>query len=376
MFWKIAAASNRKLPAETAHNVAVQAMRLGLVPQTDIAAFPHLQCGFKGLHFGNPIGLAAGFDKNAEAMAGAFKMGLGHIEVGTITPLPQPGNPKPRVFRLVEDGAVINRYGFNSQGMEIAQKRLSGFRGKRAGGIVGVNIGANKNSNDRIADYYHTACKLSPFADYLTINISSPNTAGLRDLQHDSHLKAIIQAAQNGMSDANAACPLMVKLAPDLSKEQLQSCLDGAAEAGINGVILTNTTIARPEFLRSAHKSQTGGLSGAPLQDQALACLEWAASWRKDSGHSDISFIGVGGINSAKDVYVRLLMGAELVQLYTALALQGPELVHQILTDLSILLAADGAKLDQVIGQLSTRGQALEHVQQLVQTHAGYQSAN
>lgn len=371
MFWRVAAASHRKLPAETAHNLAVKAMQIGMVPRYNAAASPALKTAFSGLEFNNPLGLAAGFDKNAEAMAGAFKLGLGHIEVGTITPFPQPGNPKPRIFRLPEDDAVINRYGFNSQGMEAAKTRLMAFRKHTPKGIVGVNIGANKESVDRKADYFKTAYVLSPFADYITVNISSPNTAGLRDLQHASSLKMTIEAAQHGMKDSEISCPLFVKLAPDLSQEQLVSSLEQAAACKIDGVILTNTTIARPDSLTSPHRTETGGLSGAPLHDQALACLEWAVRWRKDSGYTDIRFIGVGGISTAEHAYIRLLMGAELVQIYTALALQGPELAEKILSGLTKFLAAEGATLKQIIGQISNADQAFQHVQQLVQNDAG-----
>lgn len=371
MFWQYTAAAMRQMPAETAHLMAVKAMQMHLVPQVSVPAGKALATRLCGLDFTHPVGLAAGFDKNAQTMGGAFKMGLSHIEVGTITPKPQPGNPRPRVFRLSQDKAVINRYGFNSQGMDKAFDRLNRYRrNARGSGIIGVNIGANKLSEDKPADYYHTALKLAPVADYLTVNISSPNTAGLRELQHADQLKATLDAAKAGMAESSTSCPLFVKLAPDLSQDELNASLDLTAQAGVDGVILTNTTLARPDTLRSADKTEQGGLSGAPLHDRALQILQWAVAWRSTTQHQ-LHFIGVGGISTAEQAYMRLLMGAELIQLYTALALQGPVLVQQILSRLSVLAAADGADLNQITGQIPDAEHAHLHTQQLLKNGTG-----
>ncbi len=345
-------------------------MKFGFVPAATVAD-RQMQTGCAGLEFSNPLGLAAGFDKNAEAVSGALKLGFGHIEVGTITPLPQPGNPRPRVFRLKSDNAVINRYGFNSQGMEAAARRLGRLRITAQAGIIGVNIGANKTSTDKFDDYYKTAHRLAPLADYLTINISSPNTEGLRDLQHDDSLMRTIAAARGGMQDAGASQPVFVKLAPDLSGRQLASSLEIALSAGISGFILTNTTIDRPEGLMSAHKDQPGGLSGAPLHDKSLDMLAQAASHLETTGVADIPLIGVGGIGSAIQAYARLLAGASLVQIYTALALQGPQLVAEILSGLEQMAASEGASCAQITGQIKQGQQAHHHALHVAKRLAG-----
>lgn len=360
MFWQLASAANRALPAETAHRLAVSAMKFGFVPAA-MQADAQMQIGCAGLDFANPLGLAAGFDKNAEAVKGALKLGFGHIEVGTITPLPQPGNPRPRVFRLTSDNAVINRYGFNSQGMEAAARRLERLRGSAQAGIVGVNIGANKASTDKFDDYYKTARRLAPVADYLTINISSPNTEGLRDLQHDDSLRRTIAAATQGMQDTGVTVPVFVKLAPDLSESQLAGSLEIALSAGISGFILTNTTIDRPDGLVSVHKGQSGGLSGAPLHDKSLFMLAQAASHLAHIGATDIPLIGVGGIGSAEQAYARMLAGASLVQIYTALALQGPQLVPRILSGLRQMAASEGASFAELTGQIRQGQRAYHH---------------
>ena len=364
MFWQLASAANRALPAETAHRLAVSAMKFGFVPAATVAE-KQMQISCAGLKFANPLGLAAGFDKNAEAVRGAIKLGFGHIEVGTITPLPQPGNPRPRVFRLKSDNAVVNRYGFNSQGMAAAARRLERLRAMARTGIIGVNIGANKTSTDKFDDYYKTAHRLAPFADYLTINISSPNTEGLRDLQHDDSLSRTIMAAKAGMQESKAHVPIFVKLAPDLSESQLASSLETALSAGISGFILTNTTIDRPAGLISAHKGQSGGLSGAPLHDRSLDMLAQAATHLEKIGTADTPLIGVGGIGSAIQAYARMLAGATLVQIYTALALQGPQLVAKILSGLEQMAALEGVSCAQITGQIKQGQQAYLHAQHI-----------
>lgn len=332
--WQIASALTQKLPAEIAHNVAVKALSLGLGPR---AKLPSMTTNLAGLALGNPLGLAAGFDKNAEAFGGAFGLGFGFVEVGTITPLPQPGNARPRVFRLPEDEAVINRYGFNGQGMEAAAKRLR-VRKPQKGQVLGVNIGANKLTQDKPADYYKTAHYLGELADYVTVNISSPNTPGLRDLQDADGMKATLQATFDGLKDAGVDKPVLVKLAPDLSKQALAQSIEAACNFAIAGFILTNTTISRPDTLSSPHKSEAGGLSGRPVAalseqslDDALAIL--AAHQAK------MAVVSVGGIFTAEDVYARLLRGADATQLYSSLSLKGVGLPQQIIADLAQMMA-------------------------------------
>jgi len=338
--WQLAEKITRSLPAEMAHTLTVQAMRLGLSPVADQHLLP---VKFAGLCFDNPVGLAAGFDKNAEAYLGAFRLGFASVEVGTITPQPQPGNPRPRVFRLPDDSAVINRYGFNSKGMHAAAANLA--RRPTSHGVLGVNIGANKLSEDKVADYHSTAAALACHADYLSVNLSSPNTPGLRDLQHEDGLKSCVRAVFDGRDEAGGPPserpPVFVKLAPDLSTADLCRSMDIALDAGVAGFILTNTTISRPSGLRSVHKTQTGGLSGQPLTDMALQKTADAGDHLRRTGAS-ASLIGVGGISSAEQAYARLLAGADMVQLYTALALQGPGVVPAILSGLRAMMAADG----------------------------------
>ncbi len=369
MFWRIASAVTKALPAETAHQLAVRAMHLGFVPSAPTPD-TSMQVTCAGLTFANPLGLAAGFDKNAEAISGALKLGFGHIEVGTITPHAQPGNPRPRVFRLPDDSAVINRYGFNSDGMETAAKRLEALARNTRTGIVGVNIGANKLSKDRFDDYYKTAFRLSAFADYLTINISSPNTEGLRDLQHDDSLKRTIESARQGMIDAKMDRPVFVKLAPDLTETELKNSLDIALSAGISGVILTNTTISRPQGLRSAHKAQAGGLSGQPLHDISLEMVAQASSHLNAINATNVPIIGVGGIGSAMQAYARILAGASVVQIYTALALQGPKLVADILSGLQQMAELEGVSMSQITGQIKQSQQAYLHAQHVARMRA------
>ena len=373
--WPLLAKTARLLPAEAAHKAAVQALRFGIAPRPSL---PSLPVRVAGLQFDNPLGLAAGFDKNAEAMAGAFQLGFGHVEVGTITPHPQPGNPKPRVFRLAEDVAVINRYGFNSEGRDRALQRLITYRNKgQAAGVLGINIGANKLSADPATDYYDGAKSFAALADYLTVNISSPNTPGLRDLQDAMRLPEILGAVASGLADASenapenapvdyaASLPVFVKLAPDMEHQQLIAALDQLAEADIRGVILTNTTISRPDSLKSVHKQETGGLSGKPLFKLASQTLSDAHKHLVKTGMRDkLSIIGVGGIGSAEDVYVKLLLGADTTQLYSALALQGPELPSHILTNLADMLAKSGVSdIANICGQAATIDEAMKLAQ-------------
>lgn len=337
--WQIASALTRKLPAEMAHNVAVKALSYGVGPSVKCPSLPVM---IAGLSCDNPLGLAAGFDKNAEAYDGAFQLGFGMVEVGTITPLPQPGNPRPRVFRLPEDEAVINRYGFNGHGMDAAKKRLQKRKAKE-GQILGVNIGANKLTEHKPDDYHKAAAALASLADYLTVNISSPNTPGLRDLQDEKGLADTLDATFAGLKEADGnqsgtTRPVFVKLAPDLTSSALHQSMEAAMRYPIAGFILTNTTIQRPDDLRSSYKDEQGGLSGRPVAQLSEQALINALAFKATHG-SDFALISVGGIFDAKDVFVRLALGADATQLYSALSLSGPDLPARILHELHHMLA-------------------------------------
>ena len=368
MISRLATSLAHRLPAEAAHRLAIWAMSYGLVPTSANQGLANqgfanqhtasrLDQDCLGLRFSNPLGLAAGFDKNAEAMAGAFRLGFGYVEVGTITPKPQSGNPKPRVFRLSSDAAVINRYGFNNDGAEQAKTRLSKWRKTSAGQrhILGVNIGANKDSLDRIADYAATSAILSPYADYITVNVSSPNTPGLRDMQTPSILAEIMAAVKSGLDRAHL--PVLIKLAPDMNEADFLAVLERLPDMGASGVILTNTTISRPDSLTSPNKDQQGGLSGAPL---LLSSTQWLALARSRLP-KHIPLIGVGGIDNAAAAYAKILAGANLIQLYTALALQGSHIIGEIIHGLDALLARDGVKhITDAVGQVTDAAEALK----------------
>ena len=368
MISRLATSLAHRLPAEAAHRLAIWAMSYGLVPTSANQGLANqgfanqhtasrLDQDCLGLRFSNPLGLAAGFDKNAEAMAGAFRLGFGYVEVGTITPKPQSGNPKPRVFRLSSDAAVINRYGFNNDGAEQAKTRLSKWRKTSAGQrhILGVNIGANKDSLDRIADYAATSAILSPYADYITVNVSSPNTPGLRDMQTPSILAEIMAAVKSGLDRAHL--PVLIKLAPDMNEADFLAVLEQLPDMGASGVILTNTTISRPDSLTSPNKDQQGGLSGAPL---LLSSTQWLALARSRLP-KHIPLIGVGGIDNAAAAYAKILAGANLIQLYTALALQGSHIIGEIIHGLDALLARDGVKhITDAVGQVTDAAEALK----------------
>jgi dihydroorotate dehydrogenase len=278
------------------------------------------------------VGLAAGFDKNAEVHAQMLGFGFGFVEVGTLTPLPQGGNPKPRLFRLVEDEAVINRLGFNNGGIEAAKARLA--RRRRGGGIVGVNVGANKDSADRVADYARAVREMAPLADYITVNISSPNTPGLRALQDKGALEALVAAVTEARG-AEAA-PIFLKVAPDLDGADIDDIAE-VAMGRLDALIVSNTTVSRPA-LRSRHRGETGGLSGAPLKSLALERLR---DFRTATG-GQMPLIAAGGIGSGADAFQRILAGASLVQLYSALVYQGPGLARRIAAELKALLEREG----------------------------------
>lgn len=327
------------LDPERAHRLTVAA--LGLMPVRALPPpDPALAVTVAGLAFPSPVGLAAGFDKDAEVPDAMLGLGFGFVEVGTITPLAQTGNPKPRLFRLSEDEAVINRMGFNNHGQEAALARLTA---RKRRGIVGVNIGANKDATDRIADYARGVRTMAPVADYLTINISSPNTPGLRALQGGDALDALLDAVT--AARAPGGPPVFLKVAPDLEPAEIDAVVK-MATGRIDALIIGNTTLSRPG-LRSAHGSEAGGLSGAPLG--ALA-LERLRDFRQASGGS-LPLIAAGGIANAEQAWSRIKAGASLVQLYSALVYRGPGLARTIAKGLPALMARDGfATIADAIG--------------------------
>ncbi|TXG81978.1 MAG: quinone-dependent dihydroorotate dehydrogenase [Sphingomonadales bacterium] len=329
------------LDPETAHDLTIRA--LSLLPRGQPAdSDPRLAIDVLGQHFPNPIGLAAGFDKNAQTPDAMLALGFGFVECGTVTPLPQPGNPKPRMFRLVEDAGVINRLGFNNAGLAAAQTRL---KARPRAGIVGGNVGANKDSADRTADYAAGVAALAPHVDYLTINISSPNTPGLRALQSRDALTELVTQCQAARGEAQT--PLLVKVAPDLTPADVEDIAEVALDRGVDGLIVSNTTITRPMTLRAVARAETGGLSGAPLKPLALGMLRQFA--RATGGR--LPLIGVGGIASGADVYERMRAGASLVQLYSALVYEGPGLAARMQRDLLALMDRDGvARLQDIFG--------------------------
>ena len=368
MIWRAAAGLARLLPPEAAHRAAVETLRLGIGPAPVLADLP---VDVAGLTFRNPLGLAAGFDKDAACPDGALRLGFGHVELGTITPLPQPGNPRPRVFRLPQDEAVINRYGLNSRGMAAAEARLKARLEARAAtsarqaGIVGVNVGANKTSAVPTDDYRTAVARLARFADYITLNISSPNTPGLRTLQAGDNLRRTIAAGREGMAAAGVACPLFVKLAPDLDEDEIDTICAIAREEAIDGLIATNTTISRPDSLRSAHAGETGGLSGAPLFEMSTHVLASIARRLPADGPA---LVGVGGVASGWQAYAKILVGASLVQLYSGLALAGPELPGRVVRELTAVLGADGHEtIAAARGSIPDPEAAIQHVLHLAQ---------
>ncbi|MDZ3838238.1 MAG: quinone-dependent dihydroorotate dehydrogenase [Rhodospirillales bacterium] len=327
---------------ERAHELTVMALRAGLAGRSAAPSDPVLATRVLGLDFANPLGLAAGFDKNAAVADAMLGLGFGFVEVGTVTLRPQRGNPKPRLFRLPADGAVINRMGFNNDGLDAVRARLESRRanGRARGrrGIVGANVGPNKDAADPVADCARCVESLAPVADYLVVNVSSPNTLGLRALQAKDALLPLLGACLAARGSGGRPPPLLVKIAPDLSGEELQGVATAAMSAGIDGLIATNTTLARPPSLRDVHRSEAGGLSGRPLLAPSTAIL--AQLFRLTEGA--VPLIGVGGIASGADAYAKIRAGASLLQLYTALVYGGPGLVLRILTELAALLRADG----------------------------------
>ncbi len=335
----------RMLDPETAHGLTIRALKRGFGPRISGSQKPALQSAVLGLNFPNPIGIAAGFDKNAEVPDAMLRLGFGFAETGTVTPLPQAGNPRPRIFRLPEDRAVINRLGFNNQGLDVYRARLAARRLRP--GVVGANIGANKDSVDRIADYLICFEALAGLVDYFTINVSSPNTPGLRGLQDREQLQNLLAQLLAARARKNTNVPLLLKIAPDLDEQALRDVVAVALDAGIDGLIISNTTIGGRENLRSRHRGEQGGLSGRPLFKPSTQILRDA--YRLAEGK--LVLIGVGGVASGADAYAKIRAGASLVQLYTAMTFAGPDLAAMIVVELGELLEKDGlASVQKAVG--------------------------
>ncbi|MSU91073.1 quinone-dependent dihydroorotate dehydrogenase [Rhodobacteraceae bacterium 2CG4] len=331
-----------RLDPERAHGLAIRALRLGIAPLPRMPDSPRLRTRFAGLELPNPVGLAAGFDKNAEVVAPLLKAGFGFVEVGAVTPRPQPGNPRPRLFRLPQDRAIINRFGFNSEGMEAVAARLER---RPASGVVGINLGANKDSDDKAADFAAVLTRCGLFADFATVNVSSPNTERLRDLQGAGALRAVLERVQAANQALSRPLPLMVKIAPDLDDAGLDAVAAAAAATGLDAIVATNTTTSRPD-LHGPHAAESGGLSGRPLMHLSTLVLAKLAE------RTDLPVMGVGGIADPKDAYSKILAGAGAVQLYSALVYEGLGLVGRIGRGLDRYLTADGyGTVAEAVGQ-------------------------
>ena len=342
----IAAPFIRMMDPEMAHGLAIKGLRSGLVPAAPRFEDSILEQTLWGRTFSNPVGLAAGFDKNAEVCDAMLAQGFGFVEIGSVTPRPQPGNPRPRLFRLVRDKAVVNRMGFNNDGVNAVADRLKNRTGN---GIVGVNLGKNKDSEDANADYREGIEKLAGFADYLVVNVSSPNTPGLRSLQGREPLQALLEIALSARGEVapDNPPPLLLKIAPDLTDEDKADIAAVALETGIDGLIATNTTLERPDTLREAAACEAGGLSGSPLLAPSTRVL--GDMYKLTAGK--IPLIGVGGIASGADAYAKIRAGATLVQFYSAMVYHGPGLVQAIKRELAGLVRADGfSSITQAIG--------------------------
>ncbi len=332
----------RRFDAETAHGWALKALQAGLAGRDARPDDPSLAVEALGLRFANPIGLAAGFDKDAVAVHPLLRLGFGFVEAGTVTPRPQAGNPRPRLFRLEEDRAVINRMGFNNGGLDSFLARLRDLP-RPLPGVLGANVGVNKEGAEPERDYPLLCRAVAPLADYVTVNISSPNTPGLRDLQGEDRLRAILRAV-----DAPAlGKPVLVKLAPDLADDALPALVELCVAQGVAGLIIANTTLARPDTLRSPHRGEAGGLSGAPLLERSTAMLR---AVRRLAG-ARLVLVGAGGVASGAGAYAKVKAGASLVQLYSGFAYGGPALVRRIKDELAALLRRDGvARLADAVG--------------------------
>lgn len=332
-----------RIDPETGHGLALKALRAGLVPLPGVLTSDRLRVRLAGLDLPNPLGLAAGFDKNAVALAPLARAGFGFVEVGAATPRPQPGNPRPRLFRLTEDRAVINRFGFNNDGAAAIAARLAS---RARGPVVGLNLGANKDSADRAADFAQVLKVCGAQVDFVTVNVSSPNTEKLRDLQGAAALRGLLAGVMAMRADLGLTLPVLLKIAPDLSDNGLSDIAGVALDTGVHGIVATNTTLTR-EGLKSAHSGEGGGLSGAPLFEKSTRVL--ARLSRLTDGR--LPLVGVGGVDSAETAYAKIRAGASAVQIYSALVYGGFSLVPRILRGLEDLLVRDGfATVAEAVG--------------------------
>lgn len=347
-FFPIAKIFLHALPPERAHNLTITALKKGWVPILPVREYEQLHTSLWGLEFMNPVGLAAGFDKDAEVYNEMAHHGFGFVETGSVTPLPQPGNEEPRLFRLPSDQAVINRMGMNSKGGEAFCANLAGRTTKR---VVGANLGKNKTSTDAVADYVTLLRSTYPLADYITLNISSPNTEGLRKMQEQKQLEELIKelfaVRESLIADIGVKKPILIKIAPDNTPEQLEDIARLSLEYQVDGLILTNTSVARPASLTGIARFEKGGLSGKPIFTLATETLRTMRRLTKGA----IPLIGSGGISSGADAYAKIKAGASLLQLYSALVYQGLGLVQKIKDDLVESLARDGFKhISEAVG--------------------------
>ena len=344
----------RLLPPETAHELTIKLLKSNLIlKHKEIEEFKALKQTILGIDFINPLGLAAGFDKNAEVINAMLSYGFGFVEVGTITPNPQKGNQKPRIFRLLEDQAIINHLGFNNKGSDKILKNLELFyESNSMNGVVGINIGKNKSTQNDIDDYLYCIEKLGSYGNYITINISSPNTPGLRDLQLRGRIETLvkkIQSKQNEIKQLNNK-PIFIKISPDLNDEQLRDIALMALANNVNGLIVSNSTIKRPHSLISEYKNEIGGLSGKPIFLDSTIILKKMYSLT----NGQIPLIGVGGVSNGYECYEKIKAGASLIQIYTALVYNGPKIVYSIIKELNGLILVDGYKnISEAIGKSS-----------------------
>ncbi|MEJ8561301.1 quinone-dependent dihydroorotate dehydrogenase [Yoonia sp. GPGPB17] len=338
---KIGLATLRRIDPEVAHGLALKALNTGLGPRSGPVTSDRLKSTLAGIALPNPVGLAAGFDKNATALHALSKTGFGFLEVGAATPRPQPGNPKPRLFRLAQDQAAINRFGFNNDGMGVIAERLAG---RPNGAVIGLNLGANKDSADKAADFATVLTRCGPVVDFATVNVSSPNTEKLRDLQGKAALAALLAGVMEARAALATPIPVFLKIAPDLTSDEISEVAEVANESGIDAIIATNTTLDR-DGLHGPHKAEMGGLSGQPLFEKSTRVLAQL------SGLTSLPIIGVGGVGNADQAYQKIRAGASAVQLYTALVYGGISLAAEIAQGLDDLLARDGfANVSDAVG--------------------------
>ena len=344
----------RLLPPETAHAITIKLLKSNLnFNRKYLKIYKSLSQTILGINFKNPVGLAAGFDKNAEVINQMFAYGFGFVEIGTVTPQKQLGNEKPRVFRLLEDEAIINHLGFNNKGSEeILFNLKSFFEHKDVNKVIGINVGKNKSTKNDIDDYLYSIEKLGIYGDYITINISSPNTPGLRDLQLRGRIEALVKQIQKKQSEIEQLVkkPIFIKISPDLDDEQIRDIALMSLANNVNGLIISNSTIQRPDTLISNYKNEFGGLSGKPIFLNSTILLKKMHSLT----NGQITLIGVGGVSSGHECYQKIKAGASLVQLYTALVFQGPEIINHILSELDQLITIDGYKnISEAVGKSS-----------------------